>query len=155
MGNNDGKLTCNSGKKNICFCGGVVSGFSSGNTHVDFQVVNGTFYNGSDFVKGIPFFGISLNAGEHAEIQIFICLGGTSFGGGRAGCVTIADILAFYHMNFGANPFDAVITSLFVSNTAILHGKGRVIWTGGITVFIVPNFFESAFISGIVRNQCL
>lgn len=26
---------------------------SSGNTHVDFQAVNVSFYNGSDFVKGI------------------------------------------------------------------------------------------------------
>ena len=116
-------------------------------------MVDGTFHNGSDFVKGIPFFGISLDAGEHAEIQISVCISGTSFGGGRAGIVTIADILSFYHVNLRANPFDTVSTSLFMGNTTMFHGKGRVIGTGGITVFIVIDFFEAAFISGIVRNH--
>ena len=36
----------------------MVSGFSSGYAHVDFEVVNGTFDNGSNLVCAIPFFGI-------------------------------------------------------------------------------------------------
>ena len=51
VSNNNGKLAGNSGKKNIGFCGDTVSGFPSGNTHIDFQVVNGTVHNGTDFVK--------------------------------------------------------------------------------------------------------
>ena len=132
MGDNDGELACNPGKKNICFCGGVVFGFSSGNTHVDFQVVDGTFYNGSDFIKGIPFIGISLYAGKYAEIQIFVCISGASFGCSGTGIFVVTDIFSLYHMNFGTKPFDAVSTPFFTGNTAILHGKGRVIGTGRI-----------------------
>lgn len=66
--NDNGKLACNSDKKNICFCGGAVSGFPSRNTHIDFQMVNSTFHNGSDLVEGIPFFRVTLNAGGHAEV---------------------------------------------------------------------------------------
>lgn len=66
--NDDGKLACNSGKKEICFCCPVVAGFSARNVHVDFQVVDGTFHNAPDCVKGIPFIGIPLDAGKHAEI---------------------------------------------------------------------------------------
>lgn len=116
-------------------------------------MVNGTFHNGSDFVKGIPFFGISLDAGEHAEIQIFVCISGTSFGCIRTGIFTVTDIFSFYHVNLGTNPFDTFSPTLFTGNTSIFHGEGRVIRTGGITVFTVTDFFEAAFISEIVRNQ--
>ena len=116
-------------------------------------MVDGTFHNGSDFVKGIPFLGISLDSEEHAKIHIFVGASGASFGSGGAGSFAVADIFTFNHMNFGTNPFATVCTSLFPGNTTILHGKGRVIWTGGITVFVVTDFFEAAFISGVVRNQ--
>lgn len=78
MGNNDCKLAGNTGKEYIRFRGDVIPGFSSGNTHVDLQVVDGTFHNDPDLVKRIPFIGIPLDAGKHAEIEIFIGIGGTS-----------------------------------------------------------------------------
>lgn len=79
VGNDDGKQACDSGKKNICFSGRVVSGFSSGSTSVDLQMVDGAFHNGPDPVKGVPFIRIPLNAGEHPEVRIFADICGTSF----------------------------------------------------------------------------
>lgn len=93
-------------------------------------MVDGTFHNGSDFVKGIPFKGISLDCGEHAQIQIFVCISSASFSGGGAEIFTVTDIFTLYHVNLGTNPFDTVSTSLFVGNTTILHGKRRVTWAG-------------------------
>jgi glucose-1-phosphate thymidylyltransferase len=57
-------------------------------------------------------------------------------------------------IHFRAAPFDAVSTSFFNCCTMVLHGKRWVIWAGRITVFIVTDFFQNAFISWIVRNQC-
>ena len=152
MGNNDCELAGNPGKKNICF-GGVVSGFSSSNTHVDFQVVNSTFHNGSELVKGEPVIRIPLDTGEHAEVQIFVSISGTPFLCRCTGIFAVADIFPLYHVHFGADPFDAVSTSFLVGNTTILHGKRRVIWTGRIAVFVVTDFFEGTFISWIVRDE--
>ena len=153
MCNDDGKLACNAGKEYIGFGGGMAAGFSSGNTHVDFQVVNGTFHNGSDLVKGNPFIRIPLDTGKHAEVQIFVSISGTPFLCRGTGIFTVADIFPLYHVHFGTDPFDAVSTSFFVGNTTILHGKGRVSWTGGISVFVVTDFFQGTFISGIIRNK--
>ena len=113
IGNNDGKLACNPGEKNIGFCGGVVTGFSSGNTHIDFQMVDGTFYNSSDFVKGIPFFGIPLNTWKHTEIQVFVCISGTSFDGGGTRVFAVADIFPFCHVLFGklADAFNVTLNA--------------------------------------------
>ena len=94
-----------------------------------------------------------MNSWEHTEIQVFVCISGAPFDGGGAGIFTIADIFSFYHVNFGTNPFDTVSTSLFMGNTTILHGKGRIVGTGRIAIFVVTDFFESAFVSGVVRNQ--
>ena len=76
-------------------------------------MVDGTFHNGCDFVKGIPFIGISLDFEEHAQIQIFVCISSVSFSGGGAGIFTVADIFTLYHVNLGTNPFDTVSTSPF------------------------------------------
>ena len=43
----------------------MVSGLSSGNAHINFEMIDGSFYNGSDFVGAVPFFGITLNARKH------------------------------------------------------------------------------------------
>lgn len=153
VGNNDCELAGNPGKENIRFRGGMVPGFSSSNTHVDFQVVNSMFHNGSDLVKGDPVIRIPLDTGEHAEVQILVSISGTPFLCRSAGFFAVADIFPLYHVHFGTDPFDAASMSFFVGNTTILHGKGRVIWTGGIAVFVVIDFFEGAFISWIVRDE--
>lgn len=155
MCNDDGKLACNSGEKDICFCCPMVAGFSAGNAHVDFQVVDGTFHNAPDFVKGIPFIGIPLDPGEHAEIQIFVCIGGTAPFCGAAGIIAFANPLSFLVVHHWTSPFDAVGTSLFFCNTKMFHCKGAVIGAGRIAVFIVTDFFEGTFISRIVRDECL
>ena len=153
MRNNDGKLAGNTDEKNIRFCRGVAAGLSANNTHIDFQMVNRTFYDSPYFIKRIPFFRISLNPREHAEIQILVGICGTPLCCAGTGIVIITDIFSFDHMNLGKNPFDTVSTSLFAGDTAMLHGKGRVIGTGGIAVFIVADFFEGTFISCIIRNE--
>ena len=71
MGNNDSQLAGNPGKENIRFCGSMVSRFPSGDVHVNFQVVDGTFHNSSDFIKGIS---ILRNPSEYRETY-----GNTSF----------------------------------------------------------------------------
>lgn len=69
MCDDNGKLAGNTGKKHIRFGSDVVPGFSSGNSHVAFQVVYGPFHSGSGFVNGNPFVGVPLDTGEHAEIS--------------------------------------------------------------------------------------
>lgn len=154
VGNNDCKLAGNTGKEYIRFCGGVIPGFSSGNTHVYFQVVDGTFHNGPNLVKRIPFTGIPLNTGKHAEIEIFIGVGGMSLFGSAAGITAFADSLPFFVVHSGTSPFDTVRPLLFFCNTKMFHCKGAVTWVGGIAVFVVADFFEGTFISWIVRDKC-
>ena len=101
MSNNGCKLAGNTGKEYIRFHDGVFPGLSSGNTHVDFQVIDGTFHNSSDFVKGILFIGIPLNARKHAEIQIFIRIGGASLFGCTAGIIAFASPLSFLYCILG------------------------------------------------------
>lgn len=66
MGNDDCQLSGNASQKDICFCSDVIPGFSAGNAHVDFEVIDGTFHNGADFIGVVPLFRIPLNSGEHA-----------------------------------------------------------------------------------------
>ena len=70
--NNHGKLAGNSGKKNICFRGCMVSGVLTSNAHIGFEVVDGSFYGSSYFIEGIPFNGITLNPRKHAKFHVFI-----------------------------------------------------------------------------------
>lgn len=139
VGNDDSELACNTCKKYIRFHGSMVSRVPSGNAHVDFHVVNGMFYNASDFIKGIPFFVIPLETGEHAKVYVFVSISRTSFRSSRVGIFTVADI--FYHVNHGTNSFDAVRPSFFTGNALIFHGKGGIIETGWIIIFIVTDFF--------------
>lgn len=86
----------------------MVSGFSAGNTHVDFEMVDGTFDNGLDFISISPLFGITLNTGEHTKIHIFISVCGFSFCSGAAGIVTKTFPRFSFIFHSGAYPFEAV-----------------------------------------------
>jgi len=77
----------------------MVPGFSSGNAHVDFKVVDGSLYNGSDFVKEYPFFRVPLDAGEYTEIHVFISINSAPFFGSATGVFTVTDILPFDHIH--------------------------------------------------------
>ena len=66
MGNADGKLTCDASQKYIRFCGGMVTRSAPGNTHIDFEMIDGTFYNRSDLVGVAPFLRVTLDTREHA-----------------------------------------------------------------------------------------
>lgn len=52
----------------------MVSGFSIGDVHIDFKVVDGAFRNGSDFISDVPFLRIPLQSEEYAEFYIFISI---------------------------------------------------------------------------------
>ena len=88
MGNDYRKLAGNAGQKDICLCGGMVPGFSSGNAHVGFKMIDGSFDNGPDLVKSNPFLRVSLNTGKHTEIHIFIGISGATFFSSTAGFFT-------------------------------------------------------------------
>ena len=108
MCNDDRQLAGNPGKKNICFGCCMVPGFSPGSTHIALKMVDGAFHNGSYFIEGSPFARIPLDAGEHAEVHVFVSVSGTSFFGRAAGLLTITDPLPFSHVNLRADPFVAV-----------------------------------------------
>ena len=79
MGNDYRKLAGNAGQKDIRLCGDMVPGFSPGNAHVGFKMIDGSFDNGPDLVKSNPFLRVSLNTGKHTEIHIFIGISGAPF----------------------------------------------------------------------------
>lgn len=35
----------------------------------------------------------------------------------------------------------------------MFHGEGRVVWTGGITVKVISDFRQGAFVTGVIRDQ--
>ncbi len=131
----------------------MVPGFSSGNAHVDFQVVDGAFNDGSDFVKRVPFIRITLNAREHTQVKVFVCVCSSATSSSAAGVTAFAEPFAFLIVHFGASPFYAVRASLLFCNTMVFHGEGRVIGICRIAIFVVACFFEKAFISWIIRNN--
>lgn len=53
-------------RKNVSLCGGMASGFPSGNTHIDFEMIDGSFYNGPYFISTIPFIRITLDSKKHS-----------------------------------------------------------------------------------------
>ena len=132
----------------------MVAGSFSSNTHVGFEVVDGSFYNGPYFVESIPFRRISLDAGKHTEIHVLISVGGAALFGSAAGSVTVTNPRTLHHMDFGAAPFDTVSTPFFLRDATVFHGKGRVIGAGRVTVFIKTDWFEGALIAWVIRNQC-
>lgn len=140
MCNNNGELAGDSSKENVCLCGQMVSCMPSGNAHVDFKVVNGSFDNGGYFIEAVPFFRISLDIRKHPQFHVFIGIGCTAFFGSGAGIFAVINPLPFYHMNFWTAPFDMVSTSFIFGDAEVFHGEGGGIWTGGIPVFIVTDF---------------
>lgn len=49
----------------------MVSGFATSNTHVDFEMVDGSFDDGSDFISIKSIFRITLNAKGNMYSSIF------------------------------------------------------------------------------------
>ena len=131
----------------------MVSGLSTSDTHIGFEVIDGTFYNSSYFIDAIPFIRITLDTRKHAQIHVFIGIScPVSFG--RAARVIAITNPAFMIVYFGADSFDTVRPSIFLCNALVFHGKIRIIRAGWITVGIVSNLFEGTFISGVIRYQC-
>lgn len=62
----DSQLAGNACQKDIGFGGGVIWSFSSSDAHIDFEMIDGTFYDSSYFISVMPFFRIALNTREHA-----------------------------------------------------------------------------------------
>ena len=57
----------------------MVTGFPPGSAHVGFEVVDGTFHNGSDFIGGKPFLRVTLDAGKPTEVHVVVSISGPSF----------------------------------------------------------------------------
>ena len=153
VSNDYSQLAGNTCEEDIRFRGGMVAGFSSGNTHIDFKVANSTFHDGSDFVSVIPFVGITLNTREHTQFHVFIGVSGSSFFSRAAGILTFTMPLAFYVTHLRASPFDAVSPTFLFCDTKVFHGKRRVFRAGRVTVLIVTDLFEGAFIAWIVGDK--
>lgn len=131
----------------------MITGFPPGDAHVGLEMVNGTFHGSPCFIKGVPFIRITLNAGEHAEIHVVVGISGTSLFCGGAGLLAVADPLSFYHMDFGTNPFEPVRAPFFMAASGVFHIKAFVFWTGRISVNVVTDLFEGAFVPWIVGNE--
>jgi hypothetical protein len=153
VGYNDSKLASDAGKEYICFSGFMISGMSSCDAHIHFEVVDCPFYRSSYFIERIPFIRIALDTWKHAEFHILVGVSGSAFLCGAAGFFTVTDPFSFYHMYFGTAPFHAVGTTFFLRKTTVFHRKSWVIWTGRITIFIESDFFEGTFITRIIGNQ--
>ena len=153
VGNNYGELARNTGKKDIRFCGDMVARLPPSDTHIDLQVVDRTLYDCTDLIKRDPFFGVPLDSGEFAEVHVFVSISGAPFFCRAAWFFTIADILAIHHMDFWTPPFFPVSPAFFVTMPKMLHGKGRVVWAGGIAVKVISDFGKSTFVPYIIRDQ--
>ena len=140
MCNDHRDLAGNTGKEYISLGSGVVPGLAAGDTHVGLKVVDGTFHNGADFVKGDPFIRIPLDAGEHAEIHVLISVSGTSLFSGAARVQAVTYPFAFDHMDFRADPFVPVGTAFFMAVSCVFHSKGTIPGAGGIAVYVVADF---------------
>lgn len=115
------KLSGNSGQKYVCLGSGVIPRPAPGNTHIDFKVVDCPFHNRPDFIKGDPFVRIPLDSWKHAEIHVFIGIGGPAFLSSAARLFTVADPLPFYHVDLRTAPFIAVSPPFFMTMPKIFH----------------------------------
>jgi hypothetical protein len=68
---------------------------------------------------------------------------------------TITDPVSFTAADFRTAPFDTVSTPFFFCEAEVIHGEGRIFRAGGITVFVVTDLFEGAFIAWVIRNKGL
>lgn len=78
MGNDHGELAGNPCEEHIRFCGGMVTAPASGGTHIYFEVVDGTFYDGPDLIERPPLVRITLETGEHTEFYVVVSISGAS-----------------------------------------------------------------------------
>lgn len=53
--NDDCEMDGYASQEHICFRGFMVTGLTSGITHVNLEVVDGSFHDGPDFIQEIPF----------------------------------------------------------------------------------------------------
>ena len=142
MCNNYGELTGDACEEHICFGRYVVARLLSCNAHVDFEVVDGSFDNSSDFVEFIPFRSVALETGEHAKFHVFVSVGGTSFPGSTAWVIAVANPFAVLYMDFGTAPLDSIGSPLFLCDTAVFHGERGIIRAGRISEFVKTDLFE-------------
>ena len=155
VGHDYRELAGNSSQEHVGLGRRMVSGSLARDAHVQFEMVDCPFNAGSDFIKVVPLGRIPLDAGEHAEVHVFIGIGGSPFFGGSAWLFAVADILSLYHVHFRAAPFDTVGTSLFLRDATVFHVKRRILGAGGIAVPVVADSFERALVTGVVRDEGL
>ena len=55
-------------------------------------------------------------------------------------------------MDFGASPFEAVGAPLLMAEPEAFHGEAAVFGACGVAVFVIADFFEPAFVSGIIGD---
>ena len=151
--NNDSQLAGNPCKKNICLRSGMVPGFPPGDTHVSLEMVDSPLHGRPYLIEGNPFIGIPLDTGKHAEVHVFVSIGGTPFFSGAAGILTIAHPLPFYYVDFRADPFVTVRTPFLVAMPGVFHVQCAVFWAGGIAVRVIADFFKGTIVSRVVRDQ--
>ena len=92
VGYNDSKLASDAGKEYICFSGFMISGMSSCDAHIHFEVVDCPFYRSSYFIERIPFIRIALDTWKHAELYILVDVSSSPLLCGAAGFFTITDL---------------------------------------------------------------
>ncbi len=119
MCNNNGELAGDSGKKNVRFCGQMISCMPPGNTHVDLKVVNSSFNDYAYLIEAVPSCCIPLDTRKHSQFHVFVGIRCPAFFGSGTGVSTVTYPLPFYHMNFWATPFDTVSTSFFFGNAKV------------------------------------
>ena len=149
MGNNYRKLAGNACQEYVGLRGYMVTNLSSGDEHVVLEVIDGSFHDGCDFIEGMPFIRIPLNAGEHAEVHVFVSVSGTPFFGGAAGRPTV-------HLTCGLSG-----RTICPGQHALFHGSARHISCPGrslsgrwVAVSIATNFWDGAFIPWVIGDLC-
>ena len=95
---------------------------------------------------------VTVDSGEHAEIHVFIGVSSTTLFSSAARFFTVTYPLPLNKMNLGVAPFDAIRPAFSLCDATILHIKGGVIGTGGVTVFIEADFLEGTFVAGVIRD---
>ena len=116
-------------------------------------MVDRAFYDGTDLIKSVPFLRVPLDPGKPAKIHVFISIGGAPLFGRAAGIFAVADILPFHHMDFRTAPLFTVGPAFFAAVPEMFHGGGRVVGAGGITVMVISDFRQGAFVTDVIRDQ--
>lgn len=104
------------------FFSGMIARFTSGNTHINFKMVDCPFHNRPDLIKGITLVRIS-GFLETCGNLWFRTYGRPALLGSTAGILTVADSLPFYRMDLGTAPFIAVNPSFSMTMSEVLHTR--------------------------------